>query len=134
MLSTEYKVNFSPIRGKKVFFSASMSSGRTIIVCSPHSKAHKGGQGWIDLTKIQIDLLGGYDRALIAFRLPKQQTYFLDFQQLRPLLTQKCTFVNDREGVHWKLYIWDEKIEVRRNDTQLRIEPNTFENIASCFI
>jgi hypothetical protein len=110
-----------------------MNGNRRIVVSSPQSITHKGGQGWIDLTRIQINLMEEYDAALLAFRLPRQQTYFINFQQLRPLLTEKCIFDSKREGVHWKLYVWPGRIEIRQNDTLLPIAPNTFENIEPVF-
>src|SRR6266498_4392398 len=68
MLGTRYNVKFTPVSGKKVFFDTNMNGNRKIVVCSPHSTIHKGGQGWIDLTKIQTDLMEEYDAALLAFR------------------------------------------------------------------
>lgn len=132
-IESRYKVSFTPVKGKRVFFDTSINGVKTIIVCSPHSTTHKSGQGWIDLTRIQIDLMDRYDAAILAFRLPRQQTYFIDFKQLRTLLTENCIFVNNREGEHWKLYVWPERIEVRQNEIALLMAPNTFENIDPIF-
>lgn len=132
-LQTRFKVSFAPIRGKMVFFETTALDGRRVVVCSPHSKTHKDGQGWIDLTRIQIELMGKYDAAILALRLPRHQTFFLDFQRLKPLLAEHCMFVNDREGEHWKMYIWPTKLEVRQNSTTLLITPNTFDQIESLF-
>lgn len=133
ILETRYNINFTPVRGKKVFNDTHINGERSIVVCSPLSKMHAGGQGWIDLTRIQIDLIEKYDAAAIAFRLPNRQTYYVNYQQISPLLTEDCTFNNQREGIHWKLYIWPERIEVRRNVGALHITSNSFENIDVIF-
>jgi hypothetical protein len=132
ILETRYNVNFTPVRGKKVF-NDTINGERSIVVCSPLSRIHSGGQGWIDLTRIQVDLIEKYDAAAIAFRLPNRQTYYVNYQQISPLLTEDCTFFNQKEGVHWKLYIWPERIVVRQNEMALHVISNSFENIDVIF-
>jgi hypothetical protein len=133
ILETRYNVFFTPVRGKKVFYDTNINGKRSVVLCSPCSKIHKDGQGWIDLTKIQIDLLAEYNAALLAFRLPNRQAYYVNYQQIRSLLTEACIFDNSREGVHWKLYIWPERIEVRKNKRTLNLASNSFENIDVIF-
>jgi hypothetical protein len=99
-----------------------------ISICTPESKLHKNGHGWIDITSKQILLLKKAKYSILAFRLEGNKVYYVNFSDLEKYLTQEYIFNNNREGNHWKLYIWPKHIEIRGNAKHLLVEPNKLSN------
>jgi len=123
------QVQLRKIKRKKVIYDGCRSDGTSVILISPHSKQHEKGCGWVDITKIQRDLTNEYKVAIIAFRLPKTNTYYVDFNKLKTYLTEKTMMYNEREGEHWKLYIWPTEIQIRNCQNRLEVLPN---NLQAC--
>ena len=119
-LNKEYKVNLSKISGKKIIYHK--RNGKSIVVIMPTSKIYGRGNGWIDFTKIQLDILRKYQTVIAVFRLANGFNYRVDMNDLFPLLSQENMMENNREGKHWKLDIWPEKIVVRKGGTTLDIK------------
>lgn len=69
--------------------------------------------GWFDLTIKQVEILDSADKSVLAIRLPNK-VYYLDFKELRKLMTEKAIHNNPKEGKHWKFYVWNYHIEGAR--------------------
>jgi hypothetical protein len=67
------------------------------------------------------------DCAILAFRLEGDKVYYLNFSHLKLYLTEKAMINNDREGNHWKLYIWSDYIQVIQNTRHFQIRPDNLE-------
>lgn len=96
-----------------------VSNGRRIVVCTPYSKIHLIGKGWFDLTIKQVELLDAADIAVLAVRLEDGGINYVNFKELRKLMTLDIQRVNTREGEHWKFYIWGDHIQVRGSNSKL---------------
>ncbi|WHY66772.1 hypothetical protein [Neobacillus sp. SuZ13] len=81
------------------------------------------GKGWFDLTTKQVDLLDDADIAILAVRLQGNKIYYIDFKELRKLMTTDIMLKNPNEGEHWKLYVWEKYIKVQGHDKEFHIEP-----------
>ena len=114
---------------KQIFYYGKLANGIEILVCTPQSKLHINGHGWIDLTIIQVSMLDEAGYSILAFRLEGDKVYYLNFCDLKPYLTEEALFNNEREGDHWKLYIWPKYIQILRNGRRLQIKPNNFEEL-----
>lgn len=120
-VSERYNCSLSNVIRKKIIYHG-FSNGKKLVLCTPESKLHPQGHGWFDLTTKQVDLLDGADIALLAIRLQGNKIYYVDFKQLRKLLTSEMT-LNYSEDEKWRLYIWENYIKVRGNDKKFDIEP-----------
>jgi len=49
----KYGLTLSKLAGKRIIFE---NESKSIVVAIPSSKIHVRGNGWVDLTKIQVDL------------------------------------------------------------------------------
>ena len=78
-LETKYGIRLFKVSGKKVFYMSDLKDNRSLLVASPESKIHPNGHAWIDLTEIQRNLLRSASEGIVAFRLPEQKTYFVNF-------------------------------------------------------
>jgi len=85
---------------------------------------HIKGHGWIDITSKQKNLLEHAECSMFAFRLEGNKVYYLNYSELKKYLTLDSMLNNDKEGDHWKLYIWPNYIEIRGNKQRLLIEPD----------
>ncbi len=124
-LKNEHGLLLSKLAQKKIFFE---NISKSIVVAMPSSKVYERGNGWVDLTKIQIELFKTYSHGYIIFRLSNSTVYYVDIKALLPLLTQDSMHENSKEGKHWKLDIWSNKISVRKSDSFLSVK----ENDSSC--
>lgn len=72
---------------------------------TPESTLHPQGHGRFDLTIKQVKLLDNTDIAILAVRLQEYRIYYIDFKQLRRLVTSemKLKYSNDEK---WRFYIW----------------------------
>jgi len=98
------------------------SNRKRLVLCTPESRLHPQGHGWFDLTTKQVDLLDDADIAILAVRLEGNKVYYVDFKQLRQLITPDMT-LNYFEDRKWRFYIWENYIKVRGNDKKFDIEP-----------
>ncbi|MFZ4680312.1 MAG: hypothetical protein ACOYLP_09110 [Flavobacterium sp.] len=122
------KISLSKLPKYRVFYSGLLNDIEDISICTPESKLHKNGHGWIDITSKQILLLKKAKYSILAFRLEGNKVYYVNFSDLEKYLTQEYIFNNSREGNHWKLYIWPKHIEIRGNAKHLLVEPNKLSN------
>lgn len=67
---------------------------------------------------------------LIFNRLSDGTNYFIDMNALFPLFTKENMIVNKREGEHWKMDIWKNKIVLRNGGKTLHVVPNEKEWIS----
>jgi hypothetical protein len=132
-IEERYRVSLSRMPGKKVCYQGELNSNRTLLVVTPESKIHSQGQGWVDLTEIQVELMRTCTESVVAFRLSNGKVFFVNFRSLSILLTEDSIVENKKEGRHWKLYIWPNQIEVRNSSKKLQITPNDFSGIDSIF-
>lgn len=124
-LQDHFQIRLEKVPGKQVVYQGKNQDGKSFLVCSPQSRLHERKHGWIDLTTIQFDLLSQSDVPFLALRVEGNGVYYFYFNELKPYLTKQAMLYNQREGDHWKLYIWPETIEVRGNDSRLRVKPDT---------
>ncbi len=124
-----FQTTLEPVKGTRIFFEGNLSNKKKFILCSPQSKLHQKGYGWIDLTETQISRFQGFDYCILAFRLEGASVYYMHFSTLEKYLTGDSMVYNEKEGDHWKLHIWPDKIKVVGNAKEFRIEPNNFNDL-----
>ena len=88
---------------------------------------HPKGHGWTDITEIQKSLLEKGDYSILAIRMEGGRAYYLDFKILEPFLIEGAMVYNEREGNHWKLYVWPDYLEIIGNSRRLQITPNNLD-------
>mgnify|MGYP000583067419 CR=1 FL=1 len=115
----EYGVHLSKIPRKKIIYDGKTKHGKSIVVIMPTSKIYKQGNGWVDFTQIQVEDLKKYHIAISIFRLSNGATYYIDMSKLFPLLTKKSIMENKREGKHWKMHIWSDRIDIKTGGEML---------------
>ena len=128
-LQDYFKISLSKLPKYRVFFSGLLNHIEDISICTPESKLHKNGHGWIDITSKQVLLLKKAKHSILAFRLEGNKVYYVNFYDLEKYLTPESMFNNSREGNHWKLYIWSKHIEIRGNANSLLVEPDNLDNL-----
>ncbi|NUU61112.1 hypothetical protein [Paenibacillus agri] len=111
-LNQKYGCSLSTISRKQIMYQGE-SGEKRIVVCTPYSKIHTIGKGWFDLKITQVELLDDADISLLVVRLEDGRFYYVDFKELRKMITLENQIVNSREGKHWKFYIWGNIIQVR---------------------
>ena len=74
---------------KKIIYDSKTKNLKSIVVAMPTSKIYERGNGWVDFTKIQIDIFKQYQIAIVVFRLSDGTNYFIDMSTLFPLLTKE---------------------------------------------
>jgi len=120
----EFNVHLSKMPRKKIIYVGQTKAGASIVVVMPASTIYKRGNGWVDFTKIQIDIFKQHEIAVAVFRLSDGLKYYVNMQDIYTLLTQQNMIENDREGEHWKLDIWPNKIIIRNGGETLHVKPN----------
>jgi len=121
-LNETFGCTFTTIKGKQIMYQG-LRGDLKIVVCTPSSKLHARGHGWFDLTSKQVDLLDKADVSVLAVRLEGNKVYYANFEELRKLMTSENIHVNDKEGEHWKCYVWENSIEIRGSGQRLMINP-----------
>ena len=129
-IESDFNVLLSVMPRKKIIYDGKTKFGKSIVVVMPTSKIYGRGNGWVDFTKIQIDIFKQHEIAIATFRLSNGLTYYVDMQSLYPLLTQQNMMENDREGEHWKLDVWPNKIVIRNGAETLYVAPNDKQSIS----
>lgn len=120
-LQKELSVSLKLETGKRIIYSGIDINRKKIIVCTPESKVHNKGHGWVDFTAIQKTLIEKADFSIMALRMGDDKTYYINFKLLAPYLTSETMVNNKREGDHWKLYIWPDHIQIRGNVNHMPI-------------
>lgn len=128
-LQKHLSVSLKQSTGKQIIYSGVDVNGKKVTVCTPESKLHIKGHGWIDITIIQKSLLEKSDFSILALRMGDDKTYYVDFKKLVPYLTHEAMVNNKKEGDHWKLYVWPDHLEVRGNSKHLDIAPNNLNDL-----
>jgi len=128
-LEKHFSIRLKRISNKRIIYSGKDVTGKRMIVCSPESKIYPKGYGWSDLTLVQTELLDEYDHSILAFRMPAEITYYVEFKTLKPFLIPEAMLNNKREGDHWKLYIWPNEIQVLGNKNRVKAKPNTLSTL-----
>jgi hypothetical protein len=119
-----FKISLFRLSKYRIFYSGLLNDNEEILICTPESKLHIRGHGWIDITSKQILLLKKAKHSILAFRLEGNKVYYVNFSDLAEYLTPESMFNNKKEGDHWKLYIWPKHIEIRGHSEHLFVEPN----------
>jgi len=122
MVDERYNCTLSNIKGKQIMYHG-VNNGKRIVICTPFSKLHVRGHGWFDLTTKQVDLLDDSDIAVLAIRLQGNKIYYVDFKELKKLMLSDIILNNSREGEHWKLYVWENYINIRGSDEKFHVQP-----------
>lgn len=122
-INRKYNCKLSSIKRKQIMFQGISNNGQKIILCTPSSKVHVTGKGWFDLNTRQLELLDKADIAILAVRLEGDKIYFLDFKKLRKLMTKDVMLENYAEGNHWKLFVWDQYIQVQGQKQKFYVKP-----------
>ncbi len=120
----EYEVELRKIPRKQIMYDGRTTSGNSIIVAMPYSKIHPRGNGWVDLSEVQIELLREYSVAIVIFRLPDELSYYVDFSRVFPLLTEANVVENEVLGRHWKFDIWPRKLTIKKGGASIGIQSN----------
>lgn len=126
MVAKKYNCSLFSITRKKIMFHG-VSNGKRLVLCSPESKLHVKGHGWFDLTTKQVELLDKADVAILVVRLEGNKIYFVDFKELRNLISTAKT-LNYSSDEKWRLYIWNNYITIRGNAAKLPVEPETLQS------
>lgn len=108
------------------------TNNKFLFLISPRSKLYPKGYGWVDITKKQSDLAADYLLTIIAFRLPDRKTYYYDFHELSKHLSEEAMIYNSREGYHWKLHIWPDRITNGHSTLVVRPGPNLVPKPSLC--
>ncbi|MCM3584231.1 hypothetical protein M3182_00560 [Mesobacillus maritimus] len=121
-VSEKYNCILSNIKRKQIMYEGT-SNEKKLVLCTPQSKLHVNGKGWFDLTTLQIDLLDDSDIPILAVRLQGYKVYYIDFKELKKLMTPDIMLRNPKEGEHWKLYVWGNFIKVQGNEKEFHVQP-----------
>ena len=116
------------VPGKQIIYQGKSLTGKDIIVCSPQTKLHDKGYGWVDFTVVQYTLMNDFI-SIIAIRMEGDRVYYFNFDDLKPFLTKEAMVFNVREGDHWKLYIWPDYIQVLGNKAHFKSKYNSVEQL-----
>ena len=109
------------VPGKKIMFHGRMRNGESVIMCTPQAKRQPQGFYWTDITEVQYNLLNSYDNATVVFRLEGNHLVMWDWRGLKNSLTKNCMKYNAKEGNHWKLYIYDDRVKIVGNPQEVKI-------------
>jgi len=68
----------------------------------------------------QVEILDRSDIAMMVVRVEGNKAYFVEFKNLRRLMTKDITldYSNDEK---WRFYIWEDYIKVRGNDEKFYV-------------
>ncbi|KAF6626353.1 hypothetical protein H6F38_24325 [Paenibacillus sp. EKM208P] len=121
-LSIKYNCKLTNITRKQIMFEG-MSNGKRIVVCTPSSKIHVKGSGWFDLRMAQVELLDEADIPVLAVRLEGGKVYYCDFKDLREKMTPDLIVYTPNIGEHWKLFVWENYIEIQGSRNKFYIQP-----------
>lgn len=121
-LSNKYNCKLTTITRKQIMYEGKCN-GKRIVVCTPSSKIHVKGSGWFDLKMAQVELLDEADISVLAVRLEGNKVYYVDFKELRKLITDDLIVYTPAIGEHWKFFVWDSEIEIQGSRKMFYIQP-----------
>lgn len=121
-LNKLYNSKFNSIKRKKILYEGFVG-GTKIIVCTPSSKLHDKGCGWFDLNIAQVDILDKSDISILAIRMEGNKVYYVNFKELRGLLSASHTVYTPILGPHWKFFVWPTSLEIQGCKERFLIQP-----------
>lgn len=121
-ISKQHNCALSNIARKQIMYQG-VTDGKRLVLCTPSSKLHPQGKGWFDLTIKQVEILDDSDIAILAARLQGGKIYYINFKDIRKLMTSDIMLENPREGEHWKFYVWPNYIKVQGNEKEFFVQP-----------
>lgn len=119
-IEQRYQCTLRTIKGKRIMLEG-FTKSQKIVVCTPQSKIHTNGQGWFDLSTIQVELLDQAQIAILAVRLEGNKVFYIDFKDIRSYMSEKA-MVNYSGVDKWNLYIWNNYITIRGVEKRYYIE------------
>jgi hypothetical protein len=114
MISERYDCVLTIMKQKKIMYEGTTQSGKSVVVCTPETKLHNQEHGWFDLSTKQVEILDKADMAIMAVRIEGNKVYFVEFKNLRRLMTEDMILDYSKDE-KWRFYIWEDRIEVRGN-------------------
>lgn len=126
-----FDITLTKVKRKQIIFEGFTKNNKSLSVVMPDSAIYKYGNGWIDFTEIQINLLKSYMLSIAIFRLSDGNNYWLNLKNLFPLLSEENMFENRREGLHWKFDIWQNKLIIRKSKTEIIINNYSITEIST---
>lgn len=123
MASEVARKQYRKIPGKKIMFESCLDNGEQIVLCTPTSKYHETIEAyWIDLTKVQCDLMDTYENGIFIFRLEGEKLCLFNWCDLKPFLTEKSMRYSEQAKDHWKLRIYNHYIKVLGNPDNFNVD------------
>ena len=120
-----HQCHYIPIPRKQILFEA-VRDGEKLCMLTPKSKYHKAqDRYWVDITSIQANLMDGYDKAFILFRLEGMKLVGVNWAEIRPHLSTEYMTHNANERNHWKLQICRDHIWIGKQENYLPISSGT---------
>ena len=133
------KIKFGPSASIINELNDKQNDNEEILICTPHSKLHINGHGWIDITSKQILLLKKAKHSILAFRLEGNKVYYVNFFDLEKYLTQETMLNNKKEGTfkHYhttgQLYYICSYIDDKKNGEYKEYYDDTYNNIGKLY-
>lgn len=120
MMNDRYEYDLQIMPQKKIMYHGLTTSGKSVTLCTPETKIHNEEHGWFDLSMKQVEILDRSDIAMMVVRVEGNKAYFVEFKNLRRLMTKDITldYSNDEK---WRFYIWEDYIKVRGNDEKFYV-------------
>lgn len=107
------RVLLSKYPRKKIIYT---SIDKSILVITPESKI-TNSRALVDLTKIQIEILEGFELSLILFRLDNGDVLYTEYSILKNFINKENMTYNNRAFNHWKLHINSEERTLKIKDS-----------------
>ncbi|WP_026829434.1 hypothetical protein [Exiguobacterium artemiae] len=120
MISERYDCVLTIMKQKKIMYEGTTRNDKSVILCTPESKLHNQEHGWFDLSTKQVEILDGADMAIMAVRIEGNKVYFVEFKNLRRLMTADMILDYSKDE-KWRFYIWEDHIKVRGNDEKFYV-------------
>lgn len=119
-IKQRYDCSLSLIGQKRIIYQGTTSENKTIKLCTPETKLYKEEHGWFDLTTKQVDELNRADIAIMAVRVEGGKVYFIEFKNLRRLMTKEITLDYSADA-KWRFYIWENHIKLQGSDEKFYV-------------
>lgn len=120
MISERYDCVLTIMKQKKIMYEGTTRNDKSVILCTPESKLHNQEHGWFDLSTKQVEILDGADMAIMAVRIEGNKVYFVEFKNLRRLMTADMILDYSKDE-KWRFYIWEDHIKVRGNNEKFYV-------------
>ena len=110
-VQNRFNCSLSLIEQKRIMYKGETSDKKIIILCTPETKIHDNEHGWFDLTTKQVEILDKADISIMAVRVENGKVYFIEFKNLRRLMTKEIIIEYGRDA-KWRFYIWEDHIKL----------------------